>query len=126
VRYLPPGEYVLYGHEDANGCCRLPAVRVADDITDVGEHSLAAGAAIRGTIHLARAKSPPTTVRATDGNGATLEALDFKGQDGEDYAISNVWPGSWTVALMRDGEVLTQKTVKLDAQEVVAVDLTAE
>ncbi len=126
VRYLPPGKYVLYGREDANGCCRLPVVRVSDEITDVGVHPLTAGATIRGTVRMVRATQPPTAVRVTDAAGVTLEALDFKGQNGEDYAICNLWPGTWTLTLERNGDVLARKTVRLDATEVVALDLTVE
>ncbi|HNQ23759.1 MAG TPA: carboxypeptidase-like regulatory domain-containing protein [Phycisphaerae bacterium] len=126
VRYLPPGEYVLYGHEDANGCCRLPVVPVSDDITDVGEHQLTAGATVRGTVRVVRATGAPTAVRATDAGGVALEAIDFTGRNGEEYAISNLWPGTWTVTLERGGEILVQKTVELTATEVTALDLTVE
>jgi len=126
VRYLPPGEYMLFGHEDANGYCQLPIVHVSNDITDVGEHALIPGVTIRGTIHLARAMEAPTAVHARDARGATLESLDFKGQNGEEYIISNLWLGTWTLTLERDGEVLAQETVKVDTTQGVVMDLTAK
>jgi len=117
---------MLFGHEDANGYCQLPIVHVSNDITDVGEHALIPGVTIRGTIHLARAMEAPTAVHARDARGATLESLDFKGQNGEEYIISNLWLGTWTLTLERDGEVLAQETVKVDTTQGVVMDLTAK
>ena len=126
VRYLPPGEYVLYGHEDANGFCQLPAVRVANDITDVGTHCLGAGATISGQFRTLRALTPPTAVQAIDANGVALEAIDFRGGSGEVYAIPNLWSSTWTVRLLREKKVLVEKRVTVAGKEAVVVDLTAE
>lgn len=123
VRYLPPGTYELRGHEDANGNCRVGPVQVKDDITDVGEHMLAAGAAIRGTIRLRTGDKKPTAVHAVDEFGVSLEALDCEGRDGETFAISNLWPGKWTVRLLDGRRIVTEEHVKLAESGTVEVTL---
>jgi hypothetical protein len=116
VRYLPPGEYVIYGHDHAKGYCRLPAVQVSGDIRDVGEHFLTPGSKISGTIRVLRPVEPPDIVRATDGNGVTLDMFEpyRKPRNGGDYAFMNLWPGTWTLTIMRDRDVLARRTVTIE------------
>lgn len=60
---------------------------------------------------------------AIDSHGIAIE--DPHGWDpiGERFAISNLWPGKWTLRLRRSDQMITEQVVVLQGSEMVSCDL---
>ena len=123
VRYLPEDDYTLWAHDDSAGWCTMPAVAVRNNINDIGSHKLAAGGTITGKVPPPWQRDPAVTVVAADSHGITIE--DPHGWDpiGEFFAISNLWPGKWTLRLKRGDHVIAAKVVVLQGSETVSCNL---
>lgn len=125
IRFLPPGQYVLYGHAEGSGFCQTSAVSVADEIVEIGSHLLAPGAAIRGTLRIAKPLAAPLdTVRLTDAHGVAFNMPYSDECDSGAFELLDLWPGTWTVAALSGDEVLAQAQVELKPQQAATVDLT--
>ncbi len=123
VRYLPPGEYVLYCVEPANGCCRSEPIHIADNLIDVGELDLRPGAVVRGTTHILRPCEIPTAIQAVNEYGFVVRDWKYLGCTGEPYKIVSLLPGTWTLKLMSHDKVLASETIKIEGTETIDRDI---
>lgn len=126
LRYLPPGEYALYAHKEAQGWGRLPPVKVKNEVIDVGQFELKPGGTIRGSVlhHLPTVKR--AAVRMVEASGAFLDPIGYGGYSGEEFIVLDVWPGEWTVRAECEGKVIAEQKVVLKGTETVRADLIAE
>ena len=99
------------------------AAAVHDDVPDLGVLPLRPGASVRGRIRILTVSPIPTHIRARHEHGVTIEAKRFRDYIPETYAIANLWPGSWTLELMKDEEVMASIDVVFRESETVDADL---
>jgi len=123
VRYLPPGRYTLYAHDYDAGWRNLGSTSVNNDITDVGEHRLIAGASLEVQVKLLNHTALPDTLVAMDQHGVAIEAPDYEILNGQHYSIGNLWPGHWDVVLRSGNETLATARVILPAAGTINCDL---
>ncbi len=126
LRYLSEDHYVLYAHDHDAGWCVLPAVAVENNITDIGSHELRPGGTIAGPLPPKFAIDSTVTVVATDANGIPVENVDQHDPGGEQFTISGLWPGKWTVTLKKGGQVIAEQAVRLHGVETAACKLVRD
>lgn len=134
VRFLPPGEYVLYAHMPYKkfqfgkslipGWCRLGTVMLDDDTRDIGVHEIKEGGTVQGTVNLESSRPSATALIVTDSRGIRLHALDFKGLNGERFTMGGLWPGEWSISLVADDVVIASAKASVSATETTTVTLS--
>ena len=124
VRYLPDGRWTLYAHDEKAGWCRIGTATVKADTKDIGEHKLAPGGTVTGKIALGKEGRIGNAVVAMDSHGFTIEALDFADGTVNEFAIGGLWPGTWTLRLMRGETILATAKVELKGTETVRCELS--
>jgi hypothetical protein len=101
-------------------------VAVNNNTTDVGEHKLGPGGTITGKIDLGKDGLLADALVAEDTNGLRIEATDFSCLKQTEFTISSLWPGQWTLKLMRGDTVLATARTELKGRETSRVDLAVD
>jgi len=125
LRYLGPGRYTIYLHDDDAGWSRLEHVELATAATlDVEPPALAPGGTITGHVRWTSERRIPNRLVAVDPSGIVVEPRElFRGLNGEEYAVSGLWPGRWKVTVSCGDEVLAAAQATLVGTERVSCDL---
>jgi hypothetical protein len=124
ARYLDPGSYALFFHDVKNGWARVENVAVAANVTDVGEHRLAPGGAIHGSISFKQPSPVPDAIVATGPSNVSL-TIPFESYSSfDDFELTGLWPGTWTIAVRRGGEVLATAEAEIAGTEKVTVAMS--
>ena len=125
VRYLVPGTYTLFAHSRKEGWSRIDDLKVASDVTDVGERSLVSGGTIRGSISYPRPSAVPEEVIATSPSQVPLR-FPFEHSSTFDVSeLGGLWPGKWTITVRTRDNVLATAVTEIKGTETVAVKLSA-
>ena len=122
-RYLPEDDYVLYAHDDKTGCAKLGKYSVKNNTADIGQHKLAPGCNITGTVNYPNEKQHYRTISAEHSSGISISANIFKGTNGEEYRIPNLWPGKWKITLSQNFDIVVEKNIEIKGTETIKVDL---
>jgi hypothetical protein len=123
LRYLFPDEYVLVARDGRRGrWCRIGEVAVANNIKDVGIHTLSPGGTIRCQVPANASDDSPMSVKATDAEGFVIEESQ-RDHEPAQFAIRGLWPGKWTVSLRKCDHDVAVKTVVLRGIETIDCDL---
>jgi len=126
LRYLIPDEYLLFARDGRRGrWCRIGEVAVANDVRDVGIHTLSPGGTIRCQLPANASDDSGMSVKATDAQGFVMEESQ-RDHEPTQFAIRGLWPGSWTVTLRRCDQEIAVKTVVLRGTETVSCDFSGK
>jgi hypothetical protein len=96
---------------------------VKENTIDTGSHKLARGGTIAGHLPVQLAADCAVAVVATDTHGIEIEQPD-RSPVGKECAISNLWPGRWTLVLKRGETIVAKKAVTLHGNETISCDLS--
>jgi len=146
VRYLPEGTYTVYCI--GQGWARMDHVAVrVDRVTELPPPKWNRGGTVVGKVILRSERRLPDRILATDARGVSIEAfgiplaaklpidddaappldsIEFRGFNGEEYAVGELWPGQWTLTLRSDDEVLASRRLTIQGTEVVRQDLVGQ
>jgi hypothetical protein len=122
-QFLPPGNYRLFAHDDDAGWCRLPDTLVNNQVREIGEHELQPGGRINGQFPVTLAVDRNVVVIATDSDDMSVVEFRPSRRLGNEFSIRNLWPGQWTVKLMKDQRLLGSKVVEVNGVEQMHCDL---
>ena len=133
VRYLAPGGYTLFAHDVKNGWARVENVTVASNVTDVGDRRLAPGGTIHGSISFKRPSPVPDAIVATGPSNVSL-TIPFESYSSfDDFELTGLWPGTWSIAVRSGQEVLATATAEVagedylyPAKDFIIIDIPAE
>ena len=124
VRYLAPCNYTLFAHDLKNGWARVENVAVASNVTDVGDLRLSPGGTIHGSISFKRPSPIPDAIVATGPSNVSL-TIPFESYSSfDDFELTGLWPGTWSIAVGCSNEVLATSKVELVGTEKVKVAIT--
>jgi hypothetical protein len=125
VPFLDPGTYTLFAHDTNGSWCRVDDVKVASDVKNIGEPRPARCGMIRGSISFRGPCPVPDEVIATGPSQVSLEPIkDLPGFD--QFELSGLWPGRWTITVRGGGETLATATIEIKGTEIVTLELAAE
>ena len=124
LRFVPPGRYTLLAWRDLLGWARSePVVVESGKIADAGRLVFQPGGTIRGRITLPQVSRRPRCVMAVDSHGVRVETESEWTHEGYTFEVKNLWPERWTIMAMdRDENVVTKRTVELNGTEIVETD----
>jgi hypothetical protein len=123
IPFVRNGTYLLVAHDRSKGWCIGPQVPVHNVIAQAPAMKLVPGGELRGKI-VARTPCPiPDVVVAVDRSGIEIADESYGRRGLTQYRIPQLWPGDWTVQLMRKGEILARARAKIPGTETVTVDL---
>jgi hypothetical protein len=122
LRYLPDDNYTLYAHDYDAGWQRLEKTKVKNNCVDVGVHKLVPGGTIAGKVATRWGTDFSVSIEAMDAQGMSIENPNYYKVIGEQFEISNLWPGKWTVKLSKDGRVIAEREVEIRGTETVECD----
>jgi hypothetical protein len=126
VRYLDPGTYMLFAHCSKGGWSYVENVKVASNVTDVGERRLTPGGTVRGSISFRRPCPVPDEIIATGPSDVSLEFPIWSISNLDQFELAGLWPGRWTIVVRGGGEVLATANTEISGTEKVDIKLAAE
>jgi hypothetical protein len=126
MRFLRPGAYTLYGYDSEGGWCRVDNVSVASNVTDAGEHRLARGGTVRGSISFRGPCPVPDRIVATGPSQVSLWFPILSLSKLDQFELSNLWPGQWTISVRAGDEVLATANTEIRGTGTTNLELQAE
>jgi hypothetical protein len=126
MRFLRPGAYTLYGYHSEGGWCRVDNVNVASNVTDAGEHRLARGGTVRGSISFRGPCPVPDRIVATGPSQVSLWFPILSLSKLDQFELNNLWPGRWTISVRAGDEVLATANTEIRGTGTANLELQAE
>jgi hypothetical protein len=123
LRYLPADTYQILAHDPDAGWCSLPDANVNDDSLDLGMHELFSGGTLRVHLSDALTHDQNISVIAIHESGLSPDELMEDDLQNRPVEFSQLWPGTWTVAVRKGDTTLLQKSVELKSTATVEVPL---
>jgi hypothetical protein len=91
---------------------------------EIGMPALQRSGAIAGRIRLGPGMWPrPTAIAVRDSHGVALPVRNFEGYVDEEFALSGLWPGCWTVTFYSGTKAFAVCKLTLQGAETVRCDL---
>lgn len=106
--------------------CKLSDTEVNNNITDIGTKSLQEGGTIKGSIPVDLAADEAVKIYATHENGILIGKSSKDDPVGGTFAISELWPGQWTVTVEQSETEVLKKVVRVEGVETVTCDFVTE
>jgi hypothetical protein len=126
VRYLDPGTYTLFAHFSKGGWSHVENVKVASNVTDVGERRLTPGGTVRGSISFRRPCPVPDEIIANGPSDVSLEFPIGSISNLDQFELGSLWPGRWTIVVRGGGEVLATANTEISGTEKVGIKLATD
>lgn len=124
LEFVRPGCYTLLAWRDGLSWARSKPIQVErSKVANGGLLKLQPGGTIQGRIRLPQVSMVPVCVVATDSRGIGLEAEAKWTHEGYSFAVTDLWPETWTIAALDvDRQPIAQRTVTLKGTETLGIE----